>query len=64
MGDTYTYENGRENVEELKNHQLVVGYTIFRAIKENKNISSMEDFYNFFRDVENDFNNLKSFHKI
>lgn len=64
MGDTFTYEDGRNNVEELKNHQLVVGYTIFRAIKENKNISCMKDFYDFFRDVENDFNNLKNFHEI
>ena len=64
MREPFYYENSRENVEELKEHQLVIGYTIFRAIKENKNICSIKDFKDFFLDVKNDFDTLKQFHEI
>ena len=50
--------------EELKEHQLLDGYTIFRALKENKNITSVKDFSDFFGDIENDYNNLKDFNML
>lgn len=36
MSTSISYEDISELAEELKEHQIVVGYTIFRALKENK----------------------------
>lgn len=61
MSTSISYEDISELVEELKEHQIVVGYTIFRALKENKNITSAKDFSDFFSDVKNSYTNLKDF---
>ena len=52
MSTSISYEDISELAEELKEHQIVVGYTIFRALKENKNITSAKDFSDFFSDVK------------
>lgn len=52
------YEDLASFVEDLKQHQMIVGYTIFRALKENKNITSSQDFFDFYSDVETAFKNL------
>lgn len=43
--------------EELEEIQVTAAYTLFRALKENKNIESIEDFWNFYEDRKNDFRN-------
>lgn len=52
------YEDLASFVEDLKQHQMIVVYTIFRALKENKNITSSQDFFDFYSDVETAFKNL------
>ena len=64
MGDPFYFEDGRQIVDDLKQHQVIVGYTIFRAIKENIDISSIKDFSDIMNDVENDYNNLKHFNQL
>lgn len=44
MGEPALHSDIVKLNEELKEHQLLVGYTIFRALKENKNITSVKDF--------------------
>ena len=64
MNDPMTHEDGKENVEELKDHQTILAYTLFRAIKENKDITSLEDFCDFFFDRKTEYYELKNMHKI
>lgn len=65
MSEPFYFENGRENVEELKKYQLITAYTLFLATTKYSNkISSLKDFHDLYSDVENEYNNLKSFHKI
>lgn len=52
------YEDLAGFSEDLKKHQVIVGYTIFRALKENKNITSSQDFFDFYSDVKTAFENL------
>lgn len=46
--------------EELEEIQVTAAYTLFRALKENKNIQNIEDFWNFYEDRKNDFRNNRN----
>lgn len=65
MAEPFYFEDGRENVEELKKYQIINAYTLFLAITKHSNkISSLKDFHDLYCDVENEYNNLKNFHEI
>nr|DAV54259.1 MAG TPA: hypothetical protein [Caudoviricetes sp.] len=64
MNDPVTFEDISKLEESIKDHQLIVGYAIFRALKENKNITSIKDFYDFVCDAETNYNNHKDLHML
>lgn len=47
MSTSISYEDISELAEELKEHQIVVGYTIFRALKETKILLLQKIFQTF-----------------
>lgn len=65
MAEPFYFENGRENVEELRDYQIINAYTLFLAItKHSKKISSLKDFHDLYCDVETEYYNLKDLHEI
>lgn len=64
MNDPVVFEDISELEESMKDHQIIVGYAIFRALKENKNITSVKDFYDFVCDTETNYKSLKDSHML
>lgn len=49
MSTSISYEDISELAEELKEHQIVVGYTIFRALKEKQKYYFCKRFFRLFQ---------------